>query len=168
MRTAGIIIMVFAIAALSFAIYSRNNPFVSLNLNPNSTSTAAQAGTKVVELYFPNKRLDAPSICPGIFPVERTVLDAPTVMRDALALLLSGPSKEETEKGYTTEIKGGAAIQSLKLEDGLVSVDLTQPILEESATACAEKTAIAQIEATLKSFPNVNTVMVAANGQAQP
>jgi spore germination protein GerM len=166
MKITGAVIIILAVAALSWALFSTSHPFLSFPVESNATGTVPKTGTLTVNLYFPNATLD-PSICPKTFAVERNIADTPTIVRDTLAALLAGPTDTEKKSGYATMLTSGAGIQSLRIEDGLASIDLDRAPLKEPAGSCHARTARAQMEATLKQFPSVNAVMISANGQAQ-
>jgi hypothetical protein len=168
MKIFGTIIIILAAGLLSWALFSTSHPFISFPINSNASGTIPQTGTRAVNLYFPNSKLGPVSACPKIFPVERHVADTPLIFRDTLGALLLGPTDAEKNDGYGTALTSSNIIQSLRVEDGLASIDFEQPLTKELPSSCAVKTAHAQVEATTRQFSFINTVMLSARGTAQP
>jgi spore germination protein GerM len=85
-------------------------------------------------------------------------------MRTALEELLKGPTVEEKKAGYTTGIDSAARIQTIIADAGDVAVDFN-PSMNPGGGSCRVTAIRAQIEETLKQFPDVRHVTVTANGR---
>jgi germination protein M len=81
----------------------------------------------------------------------------PKIATAALGELLGGPSSEEQEAGLATDIPPNTKLDSLTIEDGTASVELSNP-LDELGTA--------QVVQTLLQFETVSRVKLAGNQYA--
>ncbi len=167
MRLTGVILIILAAAALSWAIFSAKHPFSAFPADSNPAGSLPETGTRAVSLYFPNAMKSEAPACPSIFPVERHVGDTPAIIRDTISALIAGPLKEEAGEGYRNALDATANIRSIRLEDGLLAIDFDRPLAAKTEDACALHAAHAEVEATLRQFPGVTAVMISSNGQAQ-
>jgi germination protein M len=87
-----------------------------------------------------------------VAPVSRTVVTGRGVGAAALRELLKGPSADD--QGLETAIPSGTELQSLAINGGVASVELSKPLAQEAA---------AQVVYTLTQFPTVKRVDVGAD-----
>ena len=88
-----------------------------------------------------------------VVPVERTasVSTIENIQRVTLEELLRGPTAEENEQGYYTEIEPGTSILSFRLEDGVLYLEL-------SFDFSKSETATNQITMTMTQFEGIDQV----------
>jgi hypothetical protein len=102
--------------------------------------------------------------CDGVFPVARTAPKTPAVARAALEQLFSGPTEIERRLGYTTAINPGVRIRSLKIVDGVATVDLSSELTAAVGGSCRVSMIARQIELTLKQFETIKSVKLLVDG----
>jgi hypothetical protein len=122
-------------------------------------------GVSVVKAYFPNTVKD-PEVkaCQVAYPVTRRVPKTTDVAEAAILELLDGPSAAEQMNGSRTAIVQGTTLRSMSLSAGVAKVDFTHEFLSGVTDACFAKALRAQVEQTLKQFPNVNAVKISVEG----
>jgi len=103
--------------------------------------------------------------CEGVFPVARVVPKTTGVARAAMEQLLLGPSESEQRAGYTTAINPGVKVRSIKIENGLATVDLSSEFLDEFGGSCRVGLVTDQIVVTLKQIPTIDEVNILIDGQ---
>lgn len=97
--------------------------------------------------------------------VERTVPQTLGVARASIEALLRGEKPEERELGLVSNINPGVNMNSISIEDGVAKVDFNQKFNEGVGGSCRVISIRAQIENTLKQFPNVEEVVISVNGE---
>ncbi len=161
------IIIFFAVMA-GLAMVLRTGPDTEPgNGDPNASSTPIEAGTREVLAYFMNSNLDPEVTCTKVFPVAREIEDTPAVARRALEALFQGPTSEEKKQGYSSGIRPEVKIQSLTIQNGTASLDLSKELEEGVGGSCQVQAIRAQIEATLKQFPTVRNVTLTIDGRSE-
>lgn len=137
-----------------------------LNLTPSSSSQQ----TMVVEVYFGNTTLN-PNLqdCRQVHPVERNIPKTLDVARVALEELFKGPTEEERNQGYVSWFseKTKNILKSVKVENNIAYVDLKdiRQIIPNISTSCGSAEFLAEVETTLKQFPDINRVIIAIDGK---
>jgi len=142
--------------------------FISIAPAPGATirATASANSDKVIDVYFGNSSLDAGvEDCGSVYPAERMVTKTPGIARVALTELLLGPSWDEANRGFYTEINSGTPINSLAIVDGVARVDLGKRIEEGLGGSCRVAAIRSQITSTLKQFPSVTSVVISVDGR---
>lgn len=120
-----------------------------------------------VKVFFNNNRLDPEISCSKVFAVERLIPRTKAVARRALEELLKGPTDEEKQEDYRTEINTGVRIQRLGIENGTANVDFNEQLDFQVAGSCPVSRIWAQISQTLKQFPSVEKVIISINGRTE-
>jgi len=105
------------------------------------------------------------SDCGSVYPVESMVTKTPSSARIALTELLLGPSWDEANRGFYTEINSGVPINSLTIVNGAARVDLGKRIEEGLGGSCRVAAIRSQITSTLKQFPTVTSVVISVDGR---
>jgi spore germination protein GerM len=125
------------------------------------------SGEKVeAEIYFGNSALDPETDCQTVFPVKRTVsVEAPA--RPSLEELFMGPSESEKEAGYFTSIPEGVKINSLKIENNVAYVDLSEELEKGVGGSCRVAAIRFQITKTLKQSPSISSVVISINSRVE-
>ncbi len=101
-----------------------------------------------------------------VVPVERSLEDVTDVEHRALVELLSGPTEEEKEEGYSTSIDEGTELNSLNIENGVAFADFSEEL--DVAGGSAWVTAIVdQITNTLTQFDSIDSVEISVNGETE-
>lgn len=122
-----------------------------------------------LSVYFNNndKLLSGQDECTTVFPVERTVPYTVGVGKAALEELLKGSTADEQSQGYSTSIKPGVVLNSLKIENGIGYADFNDALDEGVAGSCLVTMIRSQITQTLKQFPTVEEVVISINGESE-
>jgi hypothetical protein len=121
-----------------------------------------------VKVFFPNSKIDSEMLdCSLVFPVQREIEKTLAVGRASLEELFKGPSDNELEGGYFTNIPEGVQIQSLDIKDGVATVDLSSELEEGVGGSCMVTSIRAQIEETLKQFSTVDSVIISIDGRTE-
>lgn len=121
-----------------------------------------------VNVYFSNSQKDPQMLdCGNVYPVKRELENDSFPAYSALAELLKGPTEEEIQEGYFTNINGGVEIYSLDIEEGKALVDLSPRLQENVGGSCLVSAIRAQVEETLKQFDNIDEVVISVNGNTE-
>jgi hypothetical protein len=135
-------------------------------LNCVQTCEGLGEGESVVNVYFPNSELDPDHTdCSVVFPVWRVVRpeDSSDEPHLALEALLKFPTDAEKAEGYSTSIPEGVWYRSFTVKGGVAYVDFDAP-LGTVAGSCRVLSIRAQIEETLKQFPEITSVVISVAG----
>lgn len=120
-----------------------------------------------VKIFFGNIKEDPEVLnCEKVYSVERKVFEN-KVMVQALEELLKGPTLEEQEKGYLTNINSGVNINSLIVENNIVKVDFDEQLGFQVGGSCRVMAIRSQITRTLVQFPEINDVIISINGRIE-
>ncbi len=126
-----------------------------------------QRKTIIVKIFFSNSQEDPQALnCEKVYSVERQVLKNKAMVQ-ALEELLNGPSLEEQEKGYFTNINSGVNINSFIVEDNIAKVDFDEQLEYQVGGSCRVMAIRSQITGTLVQFPEVNDVIISINGRTE-
>ena len=126
-----------------------------------------QLATSTVKVFFNNNNLDKEITCNKVFPVERQVAKTAAVARQALEELLKGPTAEEKNQGYFTNINPGVKIQKLTIADGIAKVDFDETLEKAVGGSCRVSAIRAEITETLKQFFTIKDVIISINGRTE-
>jgi len=126
-----------------------------------------QEKTTTIKIFFGNIKEDPEVLnCEKVYFVEREVFEN-KVMVQALEELLKGPTLEEQEKGYLTNINPGVNINSLIVRDNIVKVDFDEQLGFQVGGSCRVLAIRSQITETLVQFPEINDVIISINGRIE-
>lgn len=166
-----------ALFAFVFSLYSGNLPSRANAASSVHASTALTANSYPVKVFFSRSPASFNNSS-AVYPVERT---SPTIAVGtfSLQLLLAGPTLSEQQAGYFTELNtmlsgpsncsaplpvGGPDFtltlnkKGPKPETGTATVQFCRSI--SSAGIGADARVTAEIDATLKQFPNIKKVVI--------
>lgn len=118
---------------------------------------------KQINVYFPNKNMG--DKCEEVYPLVRSVPNAEILAPGALAELLKNVSEQEKNQGYFSSINNGVLIQKFDIKDGVAYVDFNSVFVAGLDNDCKLKSVYAQIENTLKNFPNVTSFIISIDGK---
>lgn len=125
-------------------------------------------GYATIKVYFNNDELDPEVLCDKVFPVEREILKIEAIGAAAIWQLLMGPTEQDKEQGFFTNINSGVKLKSLAIdENGIATADFDEQLEYQVGGSCKVSAIRAQIEQTLKQFPTVNDVIISINGRTE-
>ncbi len=101
--------------------------------------------------------------CDKVVATERRIPKTVATGYAALTELLSGPNSTESMQNLTTTIPPGVSVKSLSIKDGVATVVFSSNL--ESGGSCRVSAIRSQIEATLKQFPTVTSVIISTEGR---
>jgi len=126
-----------------------------------------QRKTITVKIFFGNIKEDPEVLnCEKVYSVERQVLKNKAMVQ-ALGELLKGPTLEEQEKGYLTNINSGVNINSLIVENNIAKVDFDEQLGYQVGGSCRVMAIRSQITGTLVQFSEINDVIISINGRTE-
>jgi hypothetical protein len=121
-----------------------------------------------VRAFFSSSAKDPNALnCEMVYPIAREISKTEAVGRAALQELLKGPTAEEKNNGFVTNINSGVKIQKLTIQDGVAKVDFNDRLEYQIGGACKVTAIRAQIEETLKQFSTVSKVIISINGRTE-
>lgn len=132
-------------------------------MTANESTNAAK--TMPVKIFFADRLEDPDRLdCTKVSAVARRVVPTSAIGRAALEELLTGPTDLEIASGYETAINDGTKLNGLTIESGVATADFDESLGRNVAGSCRVETLRAQIEATLKQFGTVDSVIISING----
>ena len=120
-----------------------------------------------VTVFFTNQGMGDP--CGEVFPVPRQVPEQDPVT-GAVAALVAGPDTAERAEGYggwfSAETRD--VVRSVDVVGGTAVVDFTdlRQIIPNASTSCGSAALLAQLDTTLRQFPDVQATYYMVNGDA--
>lgn len=130
---------------------------------------------KTINLFYYNPALDqgpggAQCSRNGLVAVTRTVPVSKTSIQDAIRLLLRGElTPAEEAEGITTEYPlEGVALEGISLNDGVLTLEFSDPQNRTGGGSCRVGILWFQIEATAKQFSEVKQVRFLPEELFQP
>lgn len=116
----------------------------------------------VIKTFWTNA--ETSGLCSSVTATERRVAKSAAVGYTALTELLAGPNTPESSAQLATSIPPFVTIKSLTINDGVAKVEFSKSL--ESGGSCRVTSIRAQIEATLKQFPTVTSVIISTEGRS--
>lgn len=102
-----------------------------------------------------------------LIPVTRYIPKTKAVAKKTLELLFLGPTDEETKKHYLTEIPFESKLRSIKIMNGVVSVDFNASVEEGRQGVTTMINREKQIRKTLLQFPSIKSVKISVEGRTE-
>ena len=132
----------------------------------STNSASAFEWQKQVSVYFGNENMGSSEDCSKVFPISRTIINAETLGPGALEALLLGVSEQDKTSGYFTSLNDGVLLQKFEIKDKVAYIDFNQRFSEVggSCTVIAIKS---QIENTLNTLPDIDSVVISVNGKTE-
>lgn len=129
--------------------------FTQNSVNVESITTMAGAHANQVQLYFPSAsgRL--------LVPVTRTVF-SPADLSTAILELAKGP---KTDSGLERPLPADCGIRSVKIKDGVATVDFSKSFMTVTEGDDGGQQAIRAVLFTASQFPGVKKVTILVDGQ---
>ena len=174
MNNVFVLLLVVLIAFVGYLIVQKIAPTAldfeeqnSLVSEENSTTTQEPQATTTVKVFFGNSKLNAEANCTEVFSAERVVAETEGIARAVLEELLKGPTQQEEQQGFFTNINPGVKIQSLTIENGTAKVDFNEQLEFQVGGSCRVTAIGAEITETLKQFASVDNVIISINGRGE-
>jgi spore germination protein GerM len=124
--------------------------------------------TITVKVFFSNSEEDPEALnCEKVYSVERQVFENKSTPQSALEELLKGPTAEEQESGYFTNINSDVSINSFLIEGDTVKVDFNEQLAYQLGGSCRVIAIRSQIEGTLVQFSGIENVLISINGRTE-
>ncbi len=130
-----------------------------------STLTFLKPSEVTFQVYYSNFQRDPEERCDVVFPVERVVQRRPPVERQALEELVAGPTTQENEEGYFTNIPADFLVNRVAVDNGTATVAYSMPE-EAIANECQRQAVRSQVRETIVQFPHVDAVRIETNNSS--
>ncbi|MFH2033848.1 MAG: GerMN domain-containing protein [Candidatus Margulisiibacteriota bacterium] len=101
------------------------------------------------------------------FPVRRPLDPGKEKVQEAAAQLMSGPSKEEKDKGIFSGMPARARIIEVKKQDSTVYVNFNQALEDYGGGAANVQALVGQIVYTFTDIPGVEKVKILVEGRGE-
>ncbi len=176
------VLALILVGLIAYSLFSNNNSVTekedvkteeivnnkTKDTKPIEVVTDKKEEKQFVKVYFNNTIFDPGLMdCSKVFPVDREIEPTLAVGRAALEELFLGPTDEETNKGYLTNLNVGTFLSTLSIEDGVAKADFTEQLQTAVGGSCRTAAIRSQITETLKQFPTVKDVIISIDGQTQ-
>ncbi|HSK23170.1 MAG TPA: DUF333 domain-containing protein [Egicoccus sp.] len=123
--------------------------------------------TVTVAVFLTNSELGDP--CGEVFEVERSVA-ADDAVAGALAALLAGPTDAERQAGYGGWFgpETAGVLRSVVIDGVTARVDFVdlREIIPNASSSCGSAGLLAQLDRTLRQFPDIEQTVYAIEGSA--
>lgn len=129
-------------------------PFI---INPSETTQ--------IKVYFSTPNSEQ-LMCNDVTAVDRIISKTASVGKATLEELLKGPTAEEKNKGYFTDIPVGSKLNSLVIVNGEARANFND-ITESGGGSCSMALRATQIRQTLLQFPTIKTVTISVDGRTE-
>lgn len=121
-----------------------------------------------LKVFFSNTKEDSAGLyCEKTYATERNVSASAKTIQTALEELLKGPTAEEKEQGYLTNINPGVVIQKITMENGIASIDFSKKLEEAVGGSCRVAAIRSQIANTVEQFSEVDLVIISIDGRQE-
>lgn len=121
-----------------------------------------------VKVYFGNSERDPQAVaCDTAYPVARRIPRDGDALSFALRELLKGPSLSEQRQDFFTGIPVATLIRSASFLEGKVTVDFFGDFMREVGGSCRVTAMRAQVEQTIRQFPDVREVTITVEGSSE-
>lgn len=128
----------------------------------------AQVESQLIEVHFNNTQENPAALeCEKTYPAMRRVAKTPAIATEAVAELLRGVSRAESMSGYMTALNYDVELLKLTVRDGIAYADFNEALHKGVAGSCRVGAIRAQIENTLKQFPEIEQVIISVNGVSE-
>jgi len=133
----------------------------------SSNSAVAFEWEKQVNIYFSNSEMGSNEDCLKVFPVSRTIINAETLGPGSLEALLKGVSDTEKESGYFTNLNSEILLKRFDIINKIAYIDFDTSFNKEVSGSCRVMGIRSQIETTLNSLPDIDSVVISVGGQTE-
>lgn len=124
-----------------------------------------EAKTTAVKVFYLNQTEDPQLLhCDKPYPVTRRIPKTVNAAEASLLELVKGPSAAEQGEGFRTAVLPGTTLLSVTVEGDTAKADFSRQFALGIAGSCNVAALRAQVEQTLKQFPNVKNVKILVEG----
>lgn len=117
-----------------------------------------------ITLYFGNEIKNPGSWdCSLVYPVKRMIPKTDAVARASLEELIKGPTKEEKSLGYYGTLPVEVKINSININNGILSIDFSKEI-ENNFASCSGNYRLTSISKTMSQFSTIKDIKLAVDG----
>lgn len=121
-----------------------------------------------VNAYFGNTIFNPNQIdCSKVYVVERKTAKSSQTATAAIKELLKGPTEAERAQGYASAINSGTELKSIKIQNGIATIDFNNMLGAGVAGSCRVGAIRAEIEETLKQFSTIKSVVISIEGNTE-
>jgi spore germination protein GerM len=153
------------ILILLLAVFVGVVAYLAFPTSPMSPEAEKQLEANV---YFSNSQKNPETLdCGKVYPVKRKLEEDFFPPYSILTKLLEGPSEEEKQEGYFTNINQGVKINSLDVKERKAFVDFDSRLQENVGGSCLVLAIRTQVEETLKQFDNIEEVVISVEGEVE-
>lgn len=119
------------------------------------------------DLYFVNSKFDPEMMdCSKLFAVQRKAsTDNSDKYLTAVNSLIAGLSEAEKSSGYSSFVDAETKLRSLSLQGGVITIDFSKELENNSGGSCRAQALRSQIERSLKQFPEIKEVKILVEGR---
>ena len=115
-------------------------------------------------VYYNNNTNDPALInCEKVYPVPREVPHTEAITTAALQSLIEGPTPQELQDGYLSNIPTDSVVNSLVIRNEVAYVDVNQTFFYVGGS-CGTASAANALKKTLLQFPTIQEVKITING----
>jgi hypothetical protein len=119
-----------------------------------------------IKVFFGNRKENGDlENCNQIFEAARRIPRTQSVANQSLQELVNGPTLEEGDDGFFSEINRNVKINKIAVEGGVAKVDFSRELTEGISGSCEIETIKAQITSTLKQFPTIKDIKITIDGK---
>ncbi len=158
----GVALLIAVICAVFFFVLPQYTAYAPVVPNEQGTEEE-DVSAKDIALYFVSNNSMSQN-CSEVVKVSRRVPNTLAIAHTALTELLRGVDAAESET-LTTLIPSSAALRSIGIEDGVATVTFVKDSFLGVAGSCRVIGIRSQIEATLKQFSSVSSVIILEEGK---
>ena len=155
------VVMLLALGGAALWLWQMVQPRRVNGVSPIPT-TIGVSPAATVRLYFGNRLADPKGLnCSEVYPAERAVRADLAQPRQALDLLLAGPTAGEQALGFVSSLPAGSRVEEFAVRGDTALVTLVAP--GATAGSCLTTAIRAQMIQTLRQFPDVRAVTLVLN-----
>jgi spore germination protein GerM len=134
----------------------------------SSNSANAFDWEKQVNVYFVDLKKAKTSNCEADIAVPRMILNAETLGPGAIQALLRGLTRDEIKRHrYETFINPKTMLKKFEIINKIAYVDFSSDLIQGVAGSCTVTAIRSQIVKTVKSLPDIDSVVISVNGQTE-
>jgi len=147
--------------------YERSRQEIENDYTYLNNKASAFEWNKTVSVFFGNSNIESKTDCRDNFPVQRRVINAETLGPGALEALINGVTPEEKAQGYYSYINPYSLVQKFEIIDKVAYVDFDKTFNQGVAGSCNVLGIRSQIERTLNSLPDIDSVIISVDGETE-
>jgi hypothetical protein len=124
------------------------------------------AASMTVQVFWSDDAAAVAGDCSIVQSFEREIPQTQGVGQAAIAALLEGPTDQEVDDGFSSNIPNGVSLNSLRIESRIAYADFSSE-LNDIGGSCRVQAITAQIQETLQQFSTIDNVEISVNGETE-